>query len=109
MLVRDGSARCDAHKVLPGRFADKRRGTRHQRGYGTAWDHKRVEILKRDAGLCQPCLRAYRITPGNTVDHIVPKFEGGSDEELNLQTICVDCHGDKTLAEALRGRGAQKV
>lgn len=51
-LVRDGTSRCRAHKTRPGTFADKRRGSRHERGYGTAWDRTREHILARDGGLC---------------------------------------------------------
>jgi 5-methylcytosine-specific restriction protein A len=105
VLVRDGSARCEAHKVLAGRFADKRRGSRHQRGYGTAWDRTRARILRRDAGLCQPCSRAGRVTAATEVDHIVNKARGGDDGDDNLQSICVDCHRRKTAAEA-KGGGA---
>ncbi|HMM83915.1 hypothetical protein [Azohydromonas sp.] len=46
-LVRDGTSRCQAHKTRPGTFADKRRGSRHERGYGTAWDRTRERILCR--------------------------------------------------------------
>lgn len=38
------------------------------------------------------------------VDHIVPVFEGGTDELDNLQAICPGCHQIKTQAEAARGR-----
>lgn len=105
-LVYGGSSRCDAHP-FEGRFADKRRGSRHERGYGTAWDKQRKVILARDKGLCQPCLRKTppKFTPANTVDHIRNKEEGGTDDEANLQTICKTCHQDKTAEEARRGRG----
>lgn len=109
VLVRDGSSRCAAHKVLPGRFADKRRGSRHQRGYGAAWDRIRPLILARDGGLCQPCLRVGRVTPATQVDHIVNKAEGGTDEAANLQSICQTCHEAKTAGEAARGGGAKSL
>jgi 5-methylcytosine-specific restriction protein A len=104
VLVRDGTGRCPAHPVA-NRFADKRRGTRHERGYGSEWDRLRLEILRRDKGLCQPCLRLDRVTRGNIVDHIVPKAEDGTDDPANLQTICKPCHTAKTAAEAQRARG----
>jgi 5-methylcytosine-specific restriction protein A len=106
VLVRDGSSRCEAHKVLPGRFADRRRGSRHERGYGNAWDRLRERILTRDGGLCQPCQRADRVTAATEVDHVVNKADGGTDDDTNLQAICRDCHRAKTAEEARRGRGA---
>ncbi|MDY0748517.1 HNH endonuclease [Paucibacter sp. R3-3] len=93
------------HKVKPGSFADSRRGSRHERGYGTAWDKLRRQILRRDAGLCQPCLRNGVTTPScRTVDHVLAKAAGGTDEPSNLQTICTDCHASKTAAEAVQAR-----
>ena len=106
-LVRDGSGYCLAHqgdKVI-GKFADRRRGSRHERGYGSDWERTRKRILMRDKGLCQPCLRVGRPRPARQVDHIVPKFEGGTDDDDNLQSICKECHDGKTAAEARRGRG----
>lgn len=102
-----------AHKVKPGSFADKRRGTRQERGYGAAWDKARRETLRDDGGLCQPCLRAGRVTPNcNTVDHVINKAEwqrrhgtlDGVDAPSNRQTICAPCHRAKTQTEAARAR-----
>lgn len=76
------------------------RASRHERGYGTAWDKLRLRILARDRHLCQPCKRKGRIKAGNEVDHIVPKAKGGTDDEGNLQVTCRDCHRDKTIREA---------
>ena len=36
-------------------------------------------------------------------DHIIPKAEGGTDEDDNLQTLCRACHKQKTDAEKARG------
>ncbi|OGB26202.1 MAG: hypothetical protein A3I66_00690 [Burkholderiales bacterium RIFCSPLOWO2_02_FULL_57_36] len=112
VLVRDGSSRCAKHPQA-NRFADKKRGSRHERGYGTAWTKLRESVLKRDAGLCQPCMELDRVTLAREVDHKIPKAEGGTDEESNLQSICCACHLEKTQAEAKRGIdrgwGASKV
>lgn len=86
-----------------GSFADKARGTRHQRGYGSAWDKIRERILQRDGGVCQPCLRHGLVHVGHAVDHIVPREQGGSDDDSNLQVICRPVHQAKTDAEK-RGR-----
>ncbi len=81
------------------------RGSRHQRGYGSAWERIRKEVLDRDAGLCQPCWRAGRYTRGRAVDHIIPRNEGGTDDPSNLEVICARCHAIKTQAESVRARG----
>lgn len=112
-LVPYGEA-CPVHPVAPGRFADRRRGSRQDRGYGAAWDRLREVILRRDAGLCQVCLsmQPERVTPAVAVDHIVGKAEarrrGWSaqqvDAESNLQAICEACHTAKTAREAAASR-----
>lgn len=105
-LVRDGSGYCAAHQSDRhiGTFADPRRGSRHERGYGSQWDSARKRILERDAGLCQPCLQAGQVSIARQVDHIHPKCEGGSDEDDNLQAICKACHQVKTSAESQRAK-----
>lgn len=91
--------------VKPSAFADLRRGSRHARGYGSAWDKTRLRILRRDGGICQPCRADGVVHAGNEVDHILPKASGGSDDDANLQTICKARHAAKTAIEALAARG----
>lgn len=105
VLAHDGTSRCTAHKVKRDSFGDKHRGSRHERGYGTAWDKARLRVLRRDAGICQLCLADGRVHRGTEVDHRVPKFEGGTDDDENLQTICRPRHREKTQQEAARARG----
>lgn len=78
--------------------------TTAQRGYGAAWQRQRKRIIRRDAGLCQPCLKVGRVTAFAEVDHIVNLAAGGSDSDDNLQCICLPCHKVKTAAEAQKGK-----
>ena len=75
---------------------------------GRPWRRKRARILARDGKLCQPCKAAGRLTLATQVDHIVPKAEGGTDEEDNLQAICAPCHDAKSRTEATRGRNGSR-
>lgn len=96
----------NANRLLSSnRFGDRARGSRHERGYGTAWEKTRKVIFARDCGLCQPCRRTGILHEANEVDHIVPKYEGGTDDHANLQAINAECHAAKTAAEAQRARG----
>lgn len=111
-LIDDGTGYCLAHKrPAAGSFADKDRGSRHARGYGSKWDQLRIDVLRRDNGLCQECLRNGKVTPvGHKpftafCDHITPKAEGGTDDMANLQTLCRPCHTAKTDIEKNRSRG----
>lgn len=74
--------------------------SRHQRGYGSKWDKIRPRIFQRDKYLCQNCLP--RAAEAKTVDHIIPKAHGGTDDDSNLQSLCWPCHKRKTATERLR-------
>jgi 5-methylcytosine-specific restriction protein A len=60
--------------------------------------------MKRDQYLCRPCEQRGYVTAACAVDHIVPKSEGGTDDESNLQAICRDCHAAKTANESAKSR-----
>jgi 5-methylcytosine-specific restriction protein A len=69
---------------------------------GRPWRRKRAAILLRDEYTCQAC---GIITLQLEVDHIVNRARGGSDDEENLQALCVPCHKLKTAAESIEGAG----
>lgn len=75
----------------------------HKRGYGAHWRKVRALVLARDRGLCVPCDEQGRTTAAVAVDHILNRAQGGTDDLDNLQSICDECHLEKTLWEA-RGR-----
>jgi 5-methylcytosine-specific restriction endonuclease McrA len=64
---------------------------------------RRASVARRDcAPRCIYCLRHF--TPYNpaTVDHIVPRYYGGTDHRCNLIPACRECNhrkGAQTLAE----------
>jgi 5-methylcytosine-specific restriction endonuclease McrA len=43
--------------------------------------------------------RSTRRAPSTDVDHIVPKEQGGTDDEENLQGACHACHSWKTATQ----------
>ncbi|MGD1323524.1 HNH endonuclease [Pandoraea pnomenusa] len=99
-LVSGGNTYCEKHAHEQVKWKpDAERGNRHARGYGAAWVRRRAHILLRDCGLCQVCRRAGRVTIATEVDHIVPKSQGGTDDDDNLQAICSPCHKTKTGSE----------
>lgn len=75
-----------------------------ERTRGSTWMAIRARILARDCGICQPCKRDGHIHLGDEVDHRIPLWEGGSDADENLETICQQRHREKTAAEAARRR-----
>lgn len=56
----------------------------------------RFEIFKRDGYTCQYCGRKPSDDVVLEVDHIHPRSEGGTDEEINLTTACFDCNRGKS-------------
>lgn len=90
--------------VLPtsARYDDERRGSTTERGYGWKWQQLRERILQRDQYRCQACMRNGWLTAATTVDHIVEKADGGSDDPSNLQSLCKPCHDEKSKAERAR-------
>lgn len=76
-----------------------------KRGYAGVMDRRRIR--ERDCGLCQQCKREGRTTAGYPVDHIVPLWDGGSDDDSNKETLCVPCHDAKSAREA-RQRAAAR-
>lgn len=56
----------------------------------TAWKKVRLLVLKRDNYVC-----AYDGRPATTVDHVVPKVKGGTDDMSNLVAACSECNTTK--------------
>ncbi len=57
---------------------------------------KRQRILLRDAAQCKRC---GFVSLRNEVDHVIPLEQGGTDDDANLQTLCHECHAEKTAGE----------
>jgi 5-methylcytosine-specific restriction protein A len=71
-----------------------------ERKRGSVGMRDRDRRRARDCGLCQECKRNGRTTLGGPVDHIIPLWKGGSDDEHNKEVLCVRCHDTKTAREA---------
>lgn len=88
-----------------GTLQDARSGT-VERKRGTTGVNDRNRIRERDCGLCQACRRNGKTSVGREVDHIVPLWAGGSDEDANKELLCEPHHREKTAREAAeRGAG----
>lgn len=94
---------CDDHQDRHQPWT-KKQSNQSGRG-GRPWRRLRQQIMMRDQGLCQACLRKGVVTPAQEVDHIKPIAEGGRDIESNLEAICKPCHKVKTQAESQRAKG----
>jgi len=76
--------------------------TPRQRGSG--WMARRARWLRANP-LCCHCEAEGRTTLAQEVDHIIPLWKQGLDDESNFQSLCKDHHAAKTAEEAKeRGR-----
>jgi 5-methylcytosine-specific restriction protein A len=64
---------------------------------GRPWRRKRAAILLRDRYTCQQC---GHIGMDLEVDHIINVARGGTDDDENLQALCIPCHKSKTASES---------
>jgi 5-methylcytosine-specific restriction protein A len=68
---------------------------------GRPWMRIRAQVLNADP-LCVHCRLERRVAEANEVDHVVPLWEGGTNDLANLQGLCGACHKVKSEAETLR-------
>lgn len=94
--------KCDEHQPKARWNENGRRYKREMSGW--EWDRVRERILKRDGYLCLEHKKRGVYVPGNEVDHIIPKEHGGTDDDSNLQTLCKECHKEKTIRERCNGK-----
>lgn len=70
--------------------------TERLRGWKLQQQRKR---LHAERPLCVMCDERGAVTMGTELDHVVPVFRGGSNEDDNLQWLCTECHREKTAAD----------
>jgi 5-methylcytosine-specific restriction endonuclease McrA len=73
---------------------------------GRSWMAKRHRVALAYNYQCAKCGRVW-VSSRDHIDHIIPREQGGSNEESNLQPLCNEpCHAEKTAEEArIRARG----
>lgn len=55
------------------------------------WRVTRRRIWERDRGRCRHCAEAVRLRACH-IDHILPLWRGGTNEDANLRVLCRRCH-----------------
>ena len=102
LAALEGRGRCLGHRAEYFRAVDEERGTTTERGLGSAWQKLRKFILDRDHWTCVKCFE-----PATEVDHVAPRAlakrlgwsRERTDDPSNLQSLCHDCHAEKSAAE----------
>lgn len=102
-LVKSRSQKgyCDDHASSRSGWNKRvdRTGSTTERGYGYQWQKLRKQILQRDNHLCVMCMNQGLLTEATDVDHKLNKAKGGTDDMDNLQSLCFECHKEKTSEE----------
>lgn len=74
---------------------------------GRRWMATRERVALAHGYRCAQC-GAVWLSGRDHIDHIVPREQGGSNEDSNLQPLCdVPCHAGKTKAEAKARAGSR--
>lgn len=69
---------------------------------GSALRRIRDRILRRDCGLCRcpVCKATGALLLAGDVDHTVPLWAGGAEDDSNRLSLSRDCHDAKSACEA---------
>lgn len=70
-----------------------------KRGSTRKWRRIRLMVLERDGYRCHWCA-----LPANTVDHVIARVRGGSDDPGNLVACCGPCNYRRGQAESRTAR-----
>lgn len=98
MTSSDSAKRTHRAQAAPARqpFAGR------QNEMGRGWGRLRTRQLRREP-MCEWTEDGARcVEQAEVVDHIIPRFEGGTDDPSNLQSLCQGHSDVKTSAEGHR-------
>lgn len=62
-----------------------------KKGSTRRWRKLRAAVLARDRGICHLCGRG----GARSVDHLVPRAHGGSDDMANLAAAHLSCNSER--------------
>ncbi|HYD75750.1 HNH endonuclease signature motif containing protein [Ramlibacter sp.] len=92
--------------AAPARLQTLTTETTAPRPAGRPWQATRLRIQIRDGSMCAKCGLLWNPTR-DAVDHLHPRWAGGSDDDSNLALLhSTPCHADKSAQEeAMRRAG----
>ena len=93
---------CEEHaKAESQRYEQYDRDPAKRKRYGRSWQHIRARQLAAYP-LCEQCSKKDKITPAREVHHIKPLSQGGTNDPMNLMSLCTPCHSDITARDGGR-------
>ena len=100
-LTRPGRSRCDACNRTVRKGWSRQSVLNRQdrmRGAGGAAQRLRRKINTQGGSSCNRCGSWYP-APNIVIDHVHPVGNGGTDQDDNIQPLCLPCHKAKTRQE----------
>lgn len=76
-------------------MSNMKKVTQTERIRGRTLQRLRGRIMQ-DQPLCKMCDEKGFVTQGAELDHILPLFKGGNNDDENLQMLCIECHRQKS-------------
>ena len=64
------------------------------RGIKVQKSHVKSSIIEKTGGVCDVCGRPL-VHSKVTIEHYIPKYHGGTDDERNLLPLCKNCNKSK--------------
>lgn len=83
---------CEEHKDNQRRKYDQyERNPDVRKKYGRSWSRIRNRYIQQHP-YCEQCYAEGRMTQADEVHHIIPVSRGGTNDEVNLKSLCRSCH-----------------
>ena len=60
---------------------------------------EKIRLVMNQQWKCKKCNSILDAT--YEIDHIIPLYKGGDNELANLEALCRNCHGNKTLLDKI--------
>lgn len=91
-LTNHKSGYCEEHRKLMQRHYEHfARGYDHHKRYDERWRKIRNRYIKAHP-LCERCYSKGKYVMAALVHHKLPLSNGGTNDEENLQSLCISCH-----------------
>lgn len=95
---------CDTHqRIVNKQYERYERDPLTQKRYGREWKHIRDRYIKSHP-LCNECLKNNILTTAAEVHHILPLSHGGTNDFINLMSLCKPCHSSISAKDGDRWR-----
>lgn len=96
--------RCTIHR----RRSEQVRGSSGQRGYGSQWERRRADYLRRNP-TCRLCAGRATVADHHPVSRrrLVAQRVTDPDAEQRLRPLCASCHGRETAKNQPGGFNAR--